>query len=379
MACRWACPEALTEMRITLATETHDAGLRRLCRELPMPGWIRLAFTREPSWFLGQEVDGHCHQTLVAEDDTGAVVACGCRSIRRVYVNGTECDLGYLGALRSLPASRRAGGLARGYRFLRELHADGRTPAYLTAIVEDNAEARALLTSRRAGLPCYLDQGRFITSALNLRSRRPPRPLPAGLELRTGTDVPVDQVLAFLRREGPARQFFPVLDAGSLGTPRLRDFSPADFHVACSGSGIVGVTATWDQRRYKQALVTGYAPAIRLTRPCLNGVLRLAGYRPLPRPGAELPFCYAAFICVRGQAPEIFAALLEQIHARQRDSAYHYVVVSLHETDPLRQALRRFLTFNYASRLYLACWDDGRGFCDGLDPTRVPHVEPALL
>ena len=366
-------------MRIALATAAHDAGLRRLCRDLPMPGWIRLAFTREPSWFLGQDVSGHLHQTLVAEDDDGAVVACGCRSIRRVYVNGVACDLGYLGGLRSLPASRRAGGLARGYRFLRELHADGRTPAYLTAIVEDNALARALLTSRRAGLPDYRDQGRFITTAINLGSRREPRPPPAGLELQTGAEVALGEVLAFLRREGPRRQFYPVLDAASFATPQLRDFSPADFHLARSGDRIVGVTATWDQQRYKQTRVAGYAPAMCLARPWLNLGLRLAGCRPLPRPGALLPCCYTAFTCVSAQDPEVFAALLEQIHARQRHSPYHSVIVGLHERDPLRQALRRFRVVNYGSRLYLACWDDGRLFCDGLDPTRVPHVEPAML
>jgi len=366
-------------MRIGLATEAHDAGLRRLCRELPMPGWIRLAFTREPSWFLGEDVFGHPHQTLVAEDETGAVVGCGCRSVRRVYVNGRECDLGYLGGLRSLLASRRVGGLARGYRLLRELHADGRVPAYLTAIVEDNTAARALLTSGRAGLPEYHDQGRFITSAINLGARRSPPPPPAGLSVHTGAAVALDEVLDFLRREGPFHQFFPVLDPAAVGTPRLRDFAPADFVIARVGGGIVGVTATWDQRHYKQVRVTGYVPALRLARPWLNLGLRLGGYRLLPRPGAELPFCYLAFTCIRGHDPAVLAALLEQVRVRLRHSSCDYLVLSLHESDPLRQALRHFPVCNYASRLYLACWDDGRRFCEGLDRALVPQVEAAVL
>jgi len=366
-------------VRITLATEAHDAQLRGLCRALPMPGWIRLAFTREPDWFSGQAVYGHFNQTLVAEDEAGTVSACGFRSVRRVYVNGKECDLGYLGGLRSLLASRRVGGVARGYRVLRQLHADGRTPAYLTAIVEDNALARGLLTSGRAGLPEYRDLGGFITSAVSLGTFRRGRPVPAGLVIRSGAEVPLPDVLAFLHDEGLRRQFFPVLEAKDLATPRWRDFAAADFLVAVSGDAIVGVTATWDQHGYKQALVTGYTPVMRLARPWLNAGLRLAGCRPLPRVGEEMAFLYTAFTCVRNNDPDVLAALFGQVHARHRGSPHHYFVVSFHETDPLRCALRHFLTFNYASRLYLASWEDGRRLADELDPQRVLHIEPGTL
>jgi hypothetical protein len=34
---------------------------------------------------------------------------------------------------------------------------------------------------------------------------------------------------------------------------------------------------------------------------------------------------------------------------------------------------------HYASRLYLAAWDDGRRFGAGLDPRLVPHLETATL
>jgi hypothetical protein len=366
-------------MKFSLATAAHEQALRRMARDQAMPGRIQLAFAREPDWFAAQEVLGHAHQTIVATDDAHSVVGCGVRAIRRAFVNGTESTIGYLSGLRSLPDSRRATGLARGYRFLRQLHeADRRAPAYLTTIVEDNANVAALLTSARAGLPAYLDQGRFLSSVIPLGRRRPVSP-PQGIAIRTGADIPLDELLGFLRKEGPRRQFFPALHREDFGSPRLRGLDPSDFLVAVRGGQLVGVAAVWDQSSFRQTLVAGYAPALRFARPALNLVMRLAGRRPLPPPGQCLRFFHVAFICICDDDPSILAALLERVHADYRDSPFDHFVVGLHERDPLRPALRRFPAIQYASRLYLAGWDDGRDFCDSLDSALVPHLETAML
>jgi len=64
--------------------------------------------------------------------------------------------------------------LARGYRLIRELHADGRTDLYHTVIAADNARALETLASGRAGLPAYRDLGGFVSPAINLGRRKPP-------------------------------------------------------------------------------------------------------------------------------------------------------------------------------------------------------------
>ena len=366
-------------MKFALAAPAHEPQLRYLARKQAMPGWIRLAYAREPHWSAGQNVLGHVHQTIVATDDSDSVVGCGVRAVRRAFVNGCETEIGYLCGLRSLPEARRSTGLARGYRFLRRLHeTDRRVPAYLTAIVEDNAVAMALLASGRAGLPAYLDQGRFIASAIPL-GRRHPAPPPAGIEIRAGDELPLDDLLDFLRTEGSKRQFFPVLRREDLGAPILRDLAPADFRVAMGGGRIVGAAAAWDQSAFRQTLVAGYAPALRIARPALNLALRLASRRPLPPPGQCLRFFHVAFPCIRDDNPSVFAALLERFHADHRNTPHDYFVVGLHERDPLRTALHRFPVLHYASRLYLACWEDGRPFCDSLDPRRIPHLDTAML
>lgn len=367
-------------MKYALATAAHGAALRRMAREQAMPGWVRLAFAREPDWSPGQEVLGHFNQTLVALDDAGAVVGCGVRSIRKAYVNGCITDIGYLCGLRLLARVRRSLTLAHSYRFFHQLHAaDQLVPAYLSMIVEDNSVAKNTLASGRAALPAYLDQGRFITSAIALGRRRAAARLPEGDEILSGKDVPLGAILDFLREEGPKHQFFPVLDREDFGTPQWRDFDPSEFRIALRGGVIIGVTAVWDQSTFRQTVVTGYAPSLRFARPLLNIALRLAGRRPLPPPGQCLKFFHAAFTCIRGDDPAVFGALLERLHADYRHSPYDYFVVGLHERDPLRAALRSFPAVDYVSRLYLVCWEDGRPFCEGLRPDLIPHLETAAL
>lgn len=367
-------------MKYTLATAAHGAALRRMAREQAMPGWVRLAFAREPDWSLGHEVLGHLTQTLVALDDADTVVGCGVRAVRKVYINGLITDVGYLCGLRSLPRARRSLTLAHAYRFFRRLHdGDRLVPAYLSMIVENNGEAQELLTSGRTSLPAYLDRGRLITSAI-LLGRRRAAVLPAeGVEIRTGGDVSLEAILDFLREEGPKHQFFPVLDRDDFGKPQWRDLDPSGFRVALRQGTVIGVTAVWDQSAYRQTVVTGYAPALRFARPLLNTVWRIAGRRPLPPPGQCLKFFHTAFTCIRNNDPVVFGALLEHLHADFRHSPYDYFVVGLHERDPLRAALRGFSSCDYVSRLYLVCWEDGRPFCEALHPDLIPHLETATL
>jgi hypothetical protein len=370
-------------MKFALATPEHDPALRRLARDEGMPGPVRLAYTREPDWFAGQAALGHLQQTVVALDARGEVAGAGVRALRRVFVNGEPREVGYLGGLRSLPRVRGGLGLAQGYRFLRALHtADNRVPAYLTTILESNAPARTLLVSGRAGLPAYHDLGRVHTRPW-FRLPSPRSQLPAGVTLRQAPSPPPRDLLAYLRREGAKRQFFPVLDEAAFSADPWRLFNSGEFCLAARGNEIIGVVGCWDQRAFRQLRVTGYAPALAGLRPALNGLARLAGRRALPAlppAGHTLDACFATCVCVTDDAPVIFDALMRRLCARARDGGRGLLLVSLHERSPLNAAfspLERLL--DCRSRLYCACWEDGEPFVGSLDPARIPHVEGAML
>lgn len=364
-------------MTIQLADHHHEKQLRELLRGSAMPGWVRLAFGREPDFFQATAVQGKSNQVLISLE-RDRVVGMGCRSIKPLFIKGEKMDFGYLGGLRLHPDVRRTGLLARGYAALKRLHEEQPAPAYLTTVIEDNTAVRSLLTSGRAGLPHYLDHGRYVTYAINLNRRR--RGYVSPVEVRRGDEVGIESILCFLADTGRRRQFFPALDIADFDGPLLRGLSPADFRVALNGRDeIIGVAAVWDQNAFKQTIVKSYAAPIRLFRPLLNGALRLAGFRALPPPGLCLGALHVAFPCVRGDDPQIMRALLERIYAEHQNGRHHFLLLGFHERDPLAVVASHFLVFRYTSRLYLVCWDDGLDFVKTLDPAQIPHLELATL
>src|SRR2546425_13215185 len=107
----------MSRFRFELATPAEDAELRQVLAE-PMPAKITVSFRREPSWFGAAVVDGSFRQVVACRDlDSDRIIGFGCRSLRRLYVNGVPADIGYLSSLRVLTEYRNVGLVARGYRF----------------------------------------------------------------------------------------------------------------------------------------------------------------------------------------------------------------------------------------------------------------------
>src|SRR5258706_12279951 len=82
------------------AAREDDPELRRLLRDSPMAGEIRVSLEREPNVFLTGAVEGEPHRTIVARNPEGGIVGMGSRSVWNAFVNGEPCRLGYLSQLR---------------------------------------------------------------------------------------------------------------------------------------------------------------------------------------------------------------------------------------------------------------------------------------
>src|SRR5262245_56306747 len=156
--------------RIERAGEADDADLRAILAATPMEGAAVVSFRRDPSYFAAAVVEGRFREVIACRDlRTGRLVGFGARAVSPRHVNGVPEPVGYLSTLRLLEGHRNRGLVARGYAFLRKLHADGRTPLYLTTIAEGNRTALEVLTSGRAGLPAYHFAGNYHTTALPAR------------------------------------------------------------------------------------------------------------------------------------------------------------------------------------------------------------------
>jgi hypothetical protein len=370
----------ISRYRFELANPKDDADLRSVLAATPMAGRISVSFQREPSWFAGAVVDGWYRQTLVCRDvATCKVVGLACRSIRDVYLNGRPGSVGYLSSLRLLPEHRNLGLVARGYAFLRELHADGRTPLYLTTIAEGNHTALNVLTSGRAGLPRYHPAGAYHTVAIAV-PRRGGRFRARNVSVRPATIEDLDTVLEFLTAVGSGWQFFPCLKLSDFLSPQgtMSGLSPQNLFLAERGGRIVGTLAGWDQHAYRQSVVHSYSGCLRWARPFYN-VWGKATNRPgLPEPGEPFRYLTGALPVIAGDDCEVFLALLETLRASAAGGPWSHVLIGLHEANPLLRLARRHQAACYVTRVFLACWPDGEAARAALDD-RPPYLEAGSL
>ncbi|MCX7010852.1 MAG: hypothetical protein NTY53_27035 [Kiritimatiellaeota bacterium] len=337
---------------------------------------MRLAIGREPDFRAALELQGNDAQVLLAEQ-AGESVGTGSRATREVFINGEPERIGFLSGLRLSPNARGGTGLARGYRFLRELHAAQPVPAYLTTIMADNHEARAVLEGGRAGLPRYRFVGNLTTHALPVQRRR--RTIGArGIEVRSAAELGVAETVRWLNAAGRQRQFFPVFNEADFGSPLLRDLELSNVFIALRNGTPVGSMAAWDQSRFKQFHVAGYAPWLAAARPILNLAARLRGAQPLPPPGHALSVVFGAWWLVQPDDADMAAVLLERVLNEAAKTGASFCVVGCMDDDPNVHLFERRRTIALHSRVYLVDWAEGSGLAERLDHRRL-HLEAALL
>jgi len=374
----WTCTRR-DRMRFELATQTDDAELRRLLRETPIEGRIRVRFEREPNSFHAAAIGCDACRVIVARDDrTGRITGMGSCSVMDAFVNGVPTRVGYLGQLRVHPAHRGNPRMVlAGYARLRELHERGLASRYVTTIIEDNLPARRLLESGVRGLPDYRRLDRLVTLIIPVRpgrrsgtTRRAP-----GVTVERGAAAALDEVIACLQRNGRRHQFTPCWTAEHLRSDeRTRGLGLEDVYVARRGGEVVGCIALWDQRGFKQSVVDGYAGWLGVLRPLLNRT----GQR-LPRPGGALQGAFVSHVGIDDDDPGVLLDLMDAAHDDAGAAGLDHLVIGFSGRHPMLDAVRRAHGHReYPSILYAVEWDRDPGAGPDLDG-RVPHLEMAIL
>ena len=366
---------------IEAAKESDDAALRNLT-SVAMGGEIELSLRREPSFFHGVDVLGRSNSVLVARDkDNGAVVGVATRSLKPAFVDGRLTQLCYISGVRLHPDARNGLLLARGFREFRKLNEERPADITVTTIIEGNDTAMRLLTSGRAGLPRYVDWGEYVTLAICPGRRKKSRINGERAEIVRGSLERIDEIVRFLRRTGPAKQFYPAWSEDDFQSDSTfaRGFDVTRLFVAEESGRIVGTLGIWDQGAFKQTYITGYRGRLRLVRPFYNAVAAVGGLAPLPRPGARLKTFFASHIAVEDDRPEVFRGLLRAAYNWVvEEGGYTYFVLGLHERDPLLAVAKEFRHMTYPARMYVVDWGGPHEIRSRLEE-RIPYLELATL
>lgn len=346
--------------RFQIATRGDDAELRDLLRKTSMGGQVLVTMRREPSYFDAAAVEGPHSQVLTVRDiSTDHLVGMGACSVRMRYVNGHPQPVGYLSGLRILPAYRRFGLLARGYRAFRELSLVSGTQFHLTTIADGNDRAIDVLTSGRAGLPHYHYLGRYYTFALSLQPTRRPIHEP-GLEIRPACRGDLAPLVEHLQHVGRQLNGCPRYEETDFfhSNATFKNLRPKDILLAIRDDEIVGALGAWDQLAFRQLVVENYGRIQGLMRPLYNAWSRFRGRPRFPAVGQPSRHLMTAFPLARSGDTRILAALLDELRRRASRTKHESLFVGVYERDTLRPFLHNQACFTYVTRVYLVSWGD---------------------
>ena len=355
-------------LRIREAVPADEPALRALT-EVPMPGAFQVSYRQAPDFFLGERIRGDEARTGVLTDATNAVLGCGTRVVRRAWFDGAWRRTGYYCTLRAFKSGHNARAVLVAYRWARGVEAADPLAVITSTIVSANVHAIKLLTSRRAGLPAYLDAGGIVTFSAVARALR--NPLPPSLVLARATSADAMALRAFYNDPDEMQPLFPA-----LADPLPPGLDWSDFVlVREKGTGaIVAAAALWDQSAHRQVHVVDYSTGLRLLRPLVNLASAVQGLPRLPAPGNDFAFRYLAFRKVRAGDAAAFRALLAGAGAALRPN--ESLSFSLHERDPFFPLVADLKAIRYASRLYtLSYAPDPRP----VDFGGAPYIEAAML
>jgi hypothetical protein len=343
-----------------------------------MPGRIRVTYQREPDFWLGCKASGEDCRVLVAVDEEcGRIAGVACRSTRKIFINGQELRVGYLGQLRVDSHFRGRWLVSRGFAQLKQWHDMDPIPAYLAAIVDGNSEATGVLVKRgRRGFPAFHQVAEYRTLAIRINRNKTLSRSRVQVSLPEVHELP--EIAQFLQSHGRKRQFYPVWTAESLGNLRALGLRPDDLRIARRGREIVGVAALWDQSAYKQNVIHGYSGWLKAVARLYNLGAHWIGRTKLPLPGEQVHSAYVSLICIANDEVDVFRVLIRELYTLAWSRQLSYMLVGLDSRDPLLPAALEYPHILYKSRLYLAEWPGAEGIHEQLDG-RPTYVDIATL
>jgi hypothetical protein len=360
-----------SEFRFERATQADEPEIRALVGGLAMPGTVHVRFEREPDYFLGTTIQGDPCDVLVARhlpDDALAGVMV--RAERLVYLNGVPERVAYIGQIRIAPRFQGRWLMSRAVAELTALR-DVALPCF-GVIATDNPTALGTIAGRRPpGKPRVQRVARLRSLAYVLRERW--RRGQATLPVEPCNDARLDELVEFLRRHGPNRQLFPVVQQEHLtGGQRYRGLCLGDLQLVRRDGAIVGVLGAWDQRGYKQEIVAGYGPRVRRLRPAYDLLASILGGQRLPRSGEPIRTAFGALRCVADDDPDVLDALLSAARERAWQQDQAFLMVGFDERDPQLRRLRRSLHVTYESDVFLGSFGDA-------DPGTMLYGRPVYI
>lgn len=351
-------PSPRVTLRFELATERHEADLRALLRNNPLPGAISISLEREPNYFPLAGVAGAEEKTIIATENERLICMGRC-SVRARFINERPLPVGYLSELRLDSGARgRFDILRRGYQFWRKLYAERQPVLWFTSIGAENKSSRRFLERGLKGMPKYCPLGDFVTLLIPVTSRLEPKQFTVHFR-RQGIEV--------VQTKGPTAEFIRTVNtfgqkcncATFWSDNATHQHAPwSDSVLFRKGGRAIACGTLWDQRPCRQTVIKGYNRAFSLVRPLVNLCSRVFGTPRLPAPGSVLSHAFLSPFHIASDHLDLLPLIIQYFRALASKKGIEFLTLGFGAEDPRLSIVRRhFLCREYRSCLYSIHWE----------------------
>lgn len=331
-------------IEIRQASEADNEELLTLTRMTPMDGAISLRIDREPDFFALLRLRGR-GKVLVAASGR-QVIGCISVALRTAYISGVPETIAYIGDMKVHPSF--SGSLVA-VRLIKALEADMRLAGIDVGfcVAADGNHRVMPLFEGRLGMPRWVRLGRFLVDGLV------PSPFQSHskrylIDAAKAADMPAMTTL--LDRFHRSRQFAPQLQEDEIA-PTLSNSQepfPRTF-VARTGQCVVATLTLCDTGPVKRNVLLDGPASLKAALALLRVVAApFPGFR-VPRMGQALRLLTARYAACEDGHHAALEALLALARAEAFRHGFSFLMLGLHERDPLRSLVRRIPRFTFSS------------------------------
>jgi len=326
-------------IQIREAVAADNPALLALTRATPMDGGISIRIDRDPDFFALLRLRGTGKVFVALRGNE--VVGCISAAMHTGYVSGLAETVAYVGDLKVDPRFR---GTATGLRLIQALQAflESIGVDLCFSVVADGNRRVMPFFEGRMGTPRWVQLGRFLVDEL----------LPSPFQGSTGAysiraatpeDVPV--ITTLLDRFHRARQFAPRLCEGEMAGV----VEAGLVLVARFGGAVVATLSLRDLGEVKRNVLLGAPGYVRAGLALLRVATAPLGGFSTPRIGDSLRLLSVRHLACDDEHRAAARALLAWARAEAYRRRFLFLVVGLHERDPLRTMLRGIPRFTFTS------------------------------
>ena len=332
--------EQFPEFFIRNATDQDDIQLVHLMQEtMPSNGMV-LSFERKPSYFNASRTQYTRPDVKLfcLKDQPDQIVGMVNFGVKRVYVNHQIHEIPYVADLRLNRNFKGKKIISLMMAFVRSYFPHDQI--FQSVVLEDNQVARNVLHNPRATNITPYEYDEIATYTVS-KVAKPLQRLNFSLKKLDASQI--DEVNAFIESMKQFYNFLPVYNFNELAQgdhPHWRGMQLADFKLLYLDNELVAIFGLWNQKTFKQTIVTKYSLLLKLLRPFYNLYAGITGHILLPEEKQHFQYLMLHSPLCDPNRADIFAELLYQAHLATRDQKQSFCI-TLAKDDPRNSVMQQ--------------------------------------